>query len=139
MRKTIITLLSFSLLAVVPLSASAHQSGCHRWHSCPSDSGSYVCGDLGYPCQYPTYSTSSARSYVSTTPTYGLTNNKIKLLQQALASDTSLYPEGFVTGNFGNLTKNAVKRFQLKYGLTVDGNIGPKTKAMLNSVYQINL
>lgn len=35
--------------------ASAHQSGCHRWHSCPSDSGSYTCGDLGYPCQYPTY------------------------------------------------------------------------------------
>lgn len=26
----------------------AHSSGCHRWHSCPSDSGSYVCGDLGY-------------------------------------------------------------------------------------------
>jgi len=33
--------------------ASAHQSGCHRWHSCPSDSGSYVCGDGGYACQYP--------------------------------------------------------------------------------------
>ena len=26
----------------------AHRSGCHRWHSCPSDTGSYVCGDLGY-------------------------------------------------------------------------------------------
>jgi hypothetical protein len=37
--------------------ASAHQSGCHRWHSCPSDSGSYVCGDLGYACQYPGGST----------------------------------------------------------------------------------
>lgn len=31
-----------------PLPAAAHQSGCHRWHSCPSDSGSYECGDLGY-------------------------------------------------------------------------------------------
>ncbi|MFF3605692.1 hypothetical protein [Streptomyces sp. NPDC002463] len=28
--------------------AAAHRDGCHRWHSCPSDSGSYVCGDLGY-------------------------------------------------------------------------------------------
>ncbi|MFB7288114.1 hypothetical protein [Actinacidiphila glaucinigra] len=28
--------------------AEAHRDGCHRWHSCPSDSGSYVCGDLGY-------------------------------------------------------------------------------------------
>ncbi|HSE99390.1 MAG TPA: hypothetical protein VLA48_00715 [Nitrososphaeraceae archaeon] len=26
-----------------------HSDGCHRWHSCPSNSGSYVCGgDLGY-------------------------------------------------------------------------------------------
>lgn len=32
-------------------SADAHQSGCHRWHSCPSDTGSYVCGDLGYDSQ----------------------------------------------------------------------------------------
>lgn len=27
---------------------SAHRSGCHRWHSCPSDSGSYDCGDTGH-------------------------------------------------------------------------------------------
>ena len=33
----------------------AHQSGCHRWHSCPSDTGSYTCGDAGYSCRYPTY------------------------------------------------------------------------------------
>lgn len=39
--------------------AEAHRSGCHRWHSCPSDSGSYTCGDAGYPCRYPTYSESS--------------------------------------------------------------------------------
>ena len=38
------------VLAAVGLGdpASAHRSGCHRWHSCPSDTGSYVCGDLGY-------------------------------------------------------------------------------------------
>lgn len=33
--------------------AQAHRSGCHRWHSCPSDTGSYVCGDLGYCSQCP--------------------------------------------------------------------------------------
>lgn len=43
--------LAFSL---VP-QAFSHQSGCHRWHSCPSDSGSYVCGDLGYTSQCPSY------------------------------------------------------------------------------------
>lgn len=52
----------------------AHQSGCHRWHSCPSDSGSYTCGDKGYPCKYPTYS-SSANSY--TTPTFVPTSKPI--------------------------------------------------------------
>jgi endonuclease YncB( thermonuclease family) len=31
----------------------AHRSGCHRWHSCPSDRGTYVCGDLGYCSQCP--------------------------------------------------------------------------------------
>lgn len=31
----------------------AHRDGCHRWHSCPSDSGSYTCGDLGYDSECP--------------------------------------------------------------------------------------
>src|SRR5918996_4018508 len=30
--------------------ANGHQSGCHRWHTCPSDTGSYTCGDLGHGC-----------------------------------------------------------------------------------------
>jgi hypothetical protein len=29
-------------------STEAHRSGCHRWHSCSSDHGTYTCGDLGY-------------------------------------------------------------------------------------------
>ncbi len=28
----------------------AHRSGCHNLHTCPSDNKTYVCGDLGYPC-----------------------------------------------------------------------------------------
>ena len=38
-------------LCALSFQANAHRSGCHRWHSCPSDSGSYVCGDTGY-CNY---------------------------------------------------------------------------------------
>jgi hypothetical protein len=41
------------IVGVQPKQASAHRSGCHRWHSCPSDSGSYVCGDLGYYSECP--------------------------------------------------------------------------------------
>jgi hypothetical protein len=47
MRLVQICTLGFSLL-VWGTWGEAHQSGCHRWHSCPSDTGSYVCGDLGY-------------------------------------------------------------------------------------------
>lgn len=40
--------LSFVSLLGSPSVVSAHRSGCHSWHSCPSDSGSYTCGDKGY-------------------------------------------------------------------------------------------
>src|SRR5438876_3624849 len=36
------------MLAASAPFAQAHRSGCHRWHSCPSDTGSYVCGDTGH-------------------------------------------------------------------------------------------
>ncbi len=35
------------------LPADGHRSGCHRWHSCPSDLGTYTCGDLGYCSRCP--------------------------------------------------------------------------------------
>ncbi len=40
--------LSVVLGSLWVIGAEAHRSGCHRWHSCPSDHGTYVCGDLGY-------------------------------------------------------------------------------------------
>jgi len=48
-----IIILSIVFVVAAPDSAFAHKSGCHRWHSCPSDSGSYVCGDLGYGTYCP--------------------------------------------------------------------------------------
>jgi hypothetical protein len=43
-------LMSLVFVSIVPVieTGYAHRDGCHRWHSCPSDSGGgYVCGDLG--------------------------------------------------------------------------------------------
>lgn len=37
-----------SILFIISTPAYSHRSGCHRWHSCPSDRGTYICGDLGY-------------------------------------------------------------------------------------------
>lgn len=39
-----------TVLAFTPQAALAHRSGCHILHTCVSDNESYVCGDLGYPC-----------------------------------------------------------------------------------------
>src|ERR1700674_5247077 len=41
------------LLAVLVTPVDAHRSGCHRWHSCPSDHATYVCGDTGHCSQCP--------------------------------------------------------------------------------------
>jgi hypothetical protein len=46
-------MLSLILLTAILTSTEAHRSGCHRWHSCPSDHGTYTCGDLGYCSQCP--------------------------------------------------------------------------------------
>ena len=60
---TVVAVVVASLVALsAPQGASAHRDGCHRWHSCPSDTGSYVCGDLGYTSECPASSTSSTSS-----------------------------------------------------------------------------
>jgi Excalibur calcium-binding domain len=56
-----------------PQTARAHRDGCHRWHSCPSDTGSYVCGDLGYTSECPT---SSAAPVVAPTASAALSTNR---------------------------------------------------------------
>jgi len=55
MKKLVLIALILVGLVLIPITVYAHQSGCHRWHSCPSDTGSYVCGDLGYTSQCPSY------------------------------------------------------------------------------------
>lgn len=41
------------ILSLMSFSVEAHRSGCHRWHSCTSDHGTYVCGDTGHCSQCP--------------------------------------------------------------------------------------
>ncbi len=53
MKKYLISFIVIILMFSIALPVSAHRSGCHRWHSCPSDTDSYVCGDLGYTSGCP--------------------------------------------------------------------------------------
>ncbi len=73
---------------------------------------------------------------------YGMTNSKeVRVLQEFLKEE-DVYPEGLITGNFYNLTKQAVIRLQEKYyqeiltplGLSRGtGFVGPSTRQFINS------
>lgn len=64
----------------------------------------------------------------------GESGDDVKLLQQTLATDPSLFP-GAPTGFFGNLTREAVKKLQERLGLEQTGEIGPQTRGQLNQLF----
>ncbi len=68
----------------------------------------------------------SIASLVSTLQ-QGTQSDQVAVLQALLAADPSIYPEGTISGFFGRLTAQAVKRFQKKHGLEQVGNVGPRT------------
>ena len=65
----------------------------------------------------------------------GMENDEVTKLQELLASEPEIYPEGRVTGYFGELTRAAIRRFQERHGLPPVGRVGPLTLAKLNEVY----
>jgi len=64
----------------------------------------------------------------------GMRGEDIFLLQEMLATDPEIYPEGLVTGYFGPLTEKAVKKFQKKMGVEEVGLVGPKTLSKINEL-----
>ncbi len=65
----------------------------------------------------------------------GVIGDDVVLLQEFLATDSDLYPEGLITGYYGALTEKAVKRLQEKYGLEMVGVVGPKTREKINKKF----
>ena len=72
---------------------------------------------------------------------FNQSGDDIKHLQEFLRSqDNEIYPEGLVTGYFGSMTKRAVVRFQLEYGVIESeqsigaGYVGPRTMAAINNI-----
>jgi peptidoglycan hydrolase-like protein with peptidoglycan-binding domain len=69
----------------------------------------------------------------------GSSNTEVRALQEFLAKDPVIYPEAVISGYFGPATERAVKRLQVKYtvasaGIAGYGAVGPKTRALLNSL-----
>lgn len=63
---------------------------------------------------------------------YGMSGDDVRQLQRALR-DLGFFG-GSIGGNYLEITLAAVKAFQRKYKLTVDGEFGPKSLAMLESL-----
>ncbi len=57
----------------------------------------------------------------------------VSTLQTYLGTDATIYPQGLVTGYFGNLTASAVSNFQSRNGLPTVGRVGPATLLLLNN------
>ena len=73
----------------------------------------------------------------------GLRDKEVEYLQEFLSEYPEIYPEGLVTGYFGRLTENAVKKFQEKYADDVlkpyglnkgTGYVGEKTIIKINEL-----
>lgn len=58
-------------------------------------------------------------------------NDTVKNLQEILKSDPSVYPEGIVSGYYGKLTTEALKRFQQKYGLPATGVVDDDLRQLI--------
>jgi peptidoglycan hydrolase-like protein with peptidoglycan-binding domain len=69
----------------------------------------------------------------------GSSGTWVIILQTLLATNATIFPEQAVTGYYGPATARAVGRFQIKYGIakqgdTGYGSVGPKTRAVLNTL-----
>lgn len=64
----------------------------------------------------------------------GKQGKEVIKLQKLLSQYPDIYPEGVVTGYYGQLTKNAVLRFQKKYEISPVGVVGPETRSKLNQI-----
>lgn len=69
----------------------------------------------------------------------GEQNKQVEHLQVLLASEPSIYQKGLITGYFGTLTENAVKKFQKKYKLPVTGVANIATLKNLEKLSSIKI
>lgn len=67
----------------------------------------------------------------------GMSGADVSDLQTFLAMDSSIYPQGLITGYFGFLTKAAVSNFQNRNGISPVGRVGPQTLAVLSTMGSI--
>ncbi|MEK7093247.1 MAG: peptidoglycan-binding protein [Patescibacteria group bacterium] len=100
-----------------------------------------VFGGVGSVTAAPAIPTSSGSASFSVNLAFGMRSSDVYRLQQILATDSEVYPNGTVSGYFGQLTREAVQKFQIKHGVVSSdksvgyGSVGPKTRTKLQEVF----
>lgn len=61
----------------------------------------------------------------------GMSDEDIKKVQELLASDRTIYPEGITSGYFGPLTRHALMRFQERHDLEATGRLDADTRTLI--------
>ena len=64
----------------------------------------------------------------------GARGRDVEDLQRFLRQFPAIYPEGLVTGHFGQLTRRAVMRFQRENNIRTTGFVGPLTLRRINAL-----
>lgn len=77
---------------------------------------------------------STANSSFNSDLSLGSKGEQVRALQVLLSKMPTIYPEAYVTGYFGKLTENAVRKLQKENNLEQVGRVGPKTRQLLNSL-----
>ncbi|MEK7585241.1 MAG: peptidoglycan-binding protein [Patescibacteria group bacterium] len=80
-----------------------------------------------------------AEAAINTELDFGSSGSEVTELQQFLATNSLIYPEGMVTGHFGPLTQAAVVQFQVAYDIPQVGRVGPMTQAKINNIMSSGL
>ncbi len=65
----------------------------------------------------------------------GMSGDDVRDLQELLAADPTILSSAFVTGYFGPMTEEALRKFQRKHGIEALGIFGPKTQAKLLALF----
>ena len=84
----------------------------------------------------------NAYAAITSSLQFGDSGQQVTELQTFLATDSSIYPSGLITGYFGSLTQAAVQQFQAKQGIVSSGSpdttgygrVGPQTRARINAL-----
>ncbi len=66
---------------------------------------------------------------------FGSKGPSVVILQRALATDSTIYPQGIVSGYLGHLTSNAITRFQQQHNLNKTSSFDNSTRTILDNIF----